>query len=276
MNHDQREFSDALLDRYTIDDYWMVLYRRRWMILLVTICAAAFSALMSYAVAPRYEAVAEFYVPQDVVGPVGGADARNLRIPGSKQDAWTFIALLEGGDAHEKIAARFPGKTADDLSRDVDLLVTRGRGVKVYARDTDPKVAAAIANSFIDYVNEFHLSVVRRDLAKQLQSLEEEIERQPYFVATLRNIKERLFTQMLRLSDPVVITQTATSPKTPVFPVIPLNVLVASFGGFVAGVLYALLLDHLEIRRRMRKLRCLQMVDRASAWLKRNADIEGT
>jgi hypothetical protein len=71
--------------------------------------------------------------------------------------------------------------------------------------------------------------------------------------------------ELMRARDAIVITQQATaSPlNNPVYPIPILNTAVAGFGGLVVGVLYALLLNHIDESSRQRRMRRLAM----SAWI---------
>ena len=159
---------------FTIGDYWMVLYRRKWMILVVTVAAAFASTILSSRIEPRYEALAVFYVPENVAGGLfRGAEVGQARLPtGFQEHAKAYVTLLKGEDARRAIAARFPGRRPADLVRNADLVVTRESLIRVYVRDKDAAMAAEIANAHVDYFNQFHMGLVRQELEQSSTNLE--------------------------------------------------------------------------------------------------------
>lgn len=176
MNHSQSK-RDQRPEPLTLEDYWLALYRNRWIIFLVAAASGAFAWWLSGRIAPRYEATASFYVPGDAVRPGATADDGRPRLPGvGLGDAKGYAALLQGGDATRQIASEFPGKTAQMLRRDVDFVVSRQGIIGVYARDTEPQLAAAIANRYVSYFNEFHAKMVRESLSGSLSGIQRERE----------------------------------------------------------------------------------------------------
>jgi len=168
--------------RHTLDDYWMALYRKKWIILFVTICAAGLTWFLSSRIDPRYESMAAFYVPPDVAGGGQGPEQGKPRLPGGTQDnAKAYVTLLEAADAITEMSKRFPAKSYRDLNRDVDFVITRQGIIRVYVRDKDPQVAADVANGYITFFNEFHQNVIRTDLEQSLAIVEQkqaELEKQ--------------------------------------------------------------------------------------------------
>ena len=66
MTANSRQCQVATAIPYTIGDYWMAIYRRKWIILVIVICAAVCSGYVSVGITPQYESKTEFYVPADV------------------------------------------------------------------------------------------------------------------------------------------------------------------------------------------------------------------
>jgi polysaccharide biosynthesis transport protein len=71
--------------------------------------------------------------------------------------------------------AQFPNKSIDALQRDVDFTAGRDGIIQVYVRDRDPKLAAAIANAYLDYFNRFLSEQMRRNSLPKIQALNERI-----------------------------------------------------------------------------------------------------
>lgn len=169
--------NDPRVEPRTMDDYWLALYRNRWIILLVAAASGGFAWWLSGKIAPRYEATASFYVPGDAVRPGSSVDDGRPRLPGvGLGDAKGYAAHLQGGDATRQIASEFPGKTPQMLRRDVDFVVSRQGIIGVYARDTEPERAAAIANRYVSYFNEFHAKMIREGLSGSLSGIQRERE----------------------------------------------------------------------------------------------------
>ena len=167
------ETEQAAVRAYGLDDYWLAIYRQRWIILLVVVASTALAWWLSRRIEPRYEASASFYVPVDI-SRLGGATAMDegrARLPGANMgETKGYVALLEGGDANRKIAGEL-GKTSEQLYRNVDFVATRQGIIKVYARDKDPVLAAKLANRYVTYFNEFHTTSMEDDLARTLARL---------------------------------------------------------------------------------------------------------
>ena len=159
----------------TLGDYWESIYRRRWIILLVMIVAVVFAWRLSDLIAPRYEAKAVFYVPQDIVGANAGPEAGIARMPGGVHElAETYITVLKAADTFRVIAERFDKEYAE-LFKDVDFVVTRQSLIRVFVRDEDAEVAANVANGFVDYFKEFHRNVIEGQLRDTLANVEQKI-----------------------------------------------------------------------------------------------------
>ena len=168
------EAEQAAVRSYGLDDYWLAIYRQRWIILLVILASGALAWWLSKKIEPRYEASASFYVPSDVTRaatPGGAGDEGRARLPGgSIGEAKGYVALLQGGDATRKIGQEF-GKTPAQLYRTVDFVVSRQGIIKVYVRDRDPEVAAKLANRYVAYFNEFHTTAIEDELMRTLARL---------------------------------------------------------------------------------------------------------
>ncbi len=96
------------------------------------------------------------------------------------------------------------------------------------------------------------------NLAVEIERLDRDIGVDEKELAGLRDERNELLRQTLRLRQSVVVIQRAEPMKKPVFPLIGLNVPIAALAGMVAGILYALLLDYIEVRRHVRRLRHLE------------------
>jgi len=165
MTRPTLEHTPRFQDDRTLGDYLEVVYRRRLTILVVILSAACFAYYFSKKLPPRYEARAVFYLPQDVVGLGEGPEHGKARVPVPAHELTeSYATLLQTADALRAMAERFPEKSLAEFFRDVDIVVTRESLIRVYVRDSDPRVAADVANGFIDYFRDFH----RRTIQSQL------------------------------------------------------------------------------------------------------------
>ncbi len=159
----------------TIDDYWVALYRRAGLIILVALVSAVVCGVVSRMMTPQYEAKAVFYVPQDAHASVG-IDV-GARLPSGLQDhARAFAEILQHVDAWRVVQSRIPQKPINRFGRDVDVVVSRESTIEVYVRDRDPELAAAIANGMIDYFNEFNRDILVGDLEHSIRSIGHELD----------------------------------------------------------------------------------------------------
>ena len=185
---------------YSGDDYWAALYRRRRIIALMVVLSATFSTFFSFIITPLYEASMQFYVPQDIVLNRGISDRSLIRAPGLKEQARTYVAVLESRDAHNAVAAQLPDRSTADVLRAADFDVSPAASLIIYARDKDPAVATRIVELFFEHFKTFH---------------------------------------SLRLEDSIKVLDSPDVSTGPVFPIAILNTLVGAVGGLLLGIIYA-------------------------------------
>jgi capsular polysaccharide biosynthesis protein len=205
------------------DDYWAALYRRRWLILLVATLSAVFSGFFSSVITPLYEASAQFYVPQDATtSPESGLMPTLIRGPILRDQARTYVAVLESRDASIAVADQLKNRSLEDVLRAADFDVSPSASIVVYARDKDPTVAKRMVELFVQYFRTFY---------------------------------------SLRLNDtPIVVEKPFVSQK-PVFPIVALNTMIGAVGGVLLGIIYGLFLDYLQVRALAKRMRELERQD---------------
>jgi capsular polysaccharide biosynthesis protein len=202
--------------RHDGEDYWAAIYRRRWIIFLVTILSAVFSAYFSSIITPLYQASAQFYVPQDAINsPGGGLKQSLIRIPVVRDQARMYVAVLESRDASVAVADQLEDRSFQDISRAADFDVSPSAALVVYARDRDPAVAQRMVELFLEYFRDYH---------------------------------------SLRLDDTLMVLEKPFVSQNPVFPVVVLNTLIGFAGGILLGIIYGLFLDYLDVRALARKI----------------------
>jgi uncharacterized protein involved in exopolysaccharide biosynthesis len=142
-------------------DYWLILYERRAAIYLVIATSIVSALLVGELMQPVYEARASLFIPARLVpvsymaGSSTTSLAREQGAPLSKEaDYKPYLGILKSTQLAEMVSKKFPQKSATKLLRsDVDFEVTDELVVRVYSRDHDPKLAADIANAYMDGLN---------------------------------------------------------------------------------------------------------------------------
>lgn len=150
-------------------DYWIVLYRRRFVIGLVAGAAGLFAYLISVALPPLYEAKAVFYVPADTpptsftttdaASQIAGRPM--LPIPESKA-ASVNVGIIKSKGFVRRLQETMPRYGVDDLLKRIDVKISGEFLVEIYARDRDPKAAETIANRLVALYRDFHEDIARR------------------------------------------------------------------------------------------------------------------
>jgi uncharacterized protein involved in exopolysaccharide biosynthesis len=182
----------------TIDDYWMAIYRRKWIILLIAVAAAVACGVISTKITPQFEAKAVFFVPQDAQNSLGiGEHQLGARLPTGLQDhAKAYAKLIQQNDAwamvqgslwpneDTEVPADFreriqpsvnPVKPLARFSRDIDVVPAREGTIEVYVRDHDPGTAADVANAMVAYFNAYNARITMGDLGDSVALIDEQI-----------------------------------------------------------------------------------------------------
>lgn len=165
------------MERKTLYDYWLILYRRRAIILLTIASAMATAWIVSQRLTPVYEAVSEFFVPETLPGPgffspdgLLGAATRQLPLPGLIQEReHSYRGILESRAIQLRVHSEVPDKSLKQLSKDVDIVPTKTHLLRVRVRDLNPTVAASAANAYPRALNEFLTDV---SVQRQNQTIE--------------------------------------------------------------------------------------------------------
>lgn len=161
--------SDPTDDEPTLLDYAAVVWRHRWMIGGLCTVALAAAAVFSL-VSPRvYEATATLLAPKE--GPGGGLlggaavsallrEVPGLAIPSLTPNRDMLVSLLKSRTLAQAVVdrfglqARYRARFAEDAVRALqdrtDIKVSREGVISVRVEDTDPHMAAAIANFYVD------------------------------------------------------------------------------------------------------------------------------
>lgn len=139
-------------------DYWVIVYGRRSAIYIVIATSIVVALLIGAFVTPTYEARATLYLPSKLapVSYVGTGStsslARDQVTPISQELAYKpYLGILKSVQLAQIVHAQYPTKSVRKLLRsDVDFEITDELIVRIYSRDHDPKLAADVANAYVD------------------------------------------------------------------------------------------------------------------------------
>ena len=285
----------------TLADYWIALYSRKWIILAVAASCTIATIVISMYLPPIYEAKSSFYVPINLVTtPYTGLPSQStvtqstLKPLPDEKEAGIHIGILKSADIAVKAQERFPEKDLEFFKKNVDFVASPQFFIDIYVRDTDPNMAASVANAYVTLYREFHKDALIRNAAenqivqeRQVESLRKkladkiteirnrqgrtdnklhaenrttitilEAERRT-LQTMLTNAEMSLAEATLQGVDPrmeVIQVQTAKPPKNPSFPIVTLNAIVAFVLGFAVACYNALLLEYLR-RLKIEKMR---------------------
>lgn len=163
-------------------DYWLILYRRKWLIIFVMIAAIATTVAYSYFLPVVYQSKAVFFIPRlpDVVSFLSSDDKSLKRSPLlpeiAEEPHSPYMGLLKSKALRALVQKDFPHKTIEDLKSDVDFSLSNEYMMEVYARDLDPVKAAGIANAYVKYLNQLVDSYSKSLTGSHESNIEQEIE----------------------------------------------------------------------------------------------------
>lgn len=163
-------------EQATLADYWMDLYSRKGIILAVALSAMLFSIGITRLLSPVYEAKSTFYVPVNLSPKMYGAPLAPSQLPLRPQpddrEAGIHVGILRSNDVAERIQRAFPQKAVEFFRKNVNFVTSPQFFTDVYVRDSDPKLAADIANAYIDAYRDFHVTNLRASAQRTAQALE--------------------------------------------------------------------------------------------------------
>ncbi len=250
----------------TLRDYLSVLWRRKWIILLVVVVATASAFYFSYSQPKLYEASADliYEKPLDISNPLTGQGytdpnerALELRSVGSvlaspDMERRANALLKEKGVAvtgFEVSAAPVQDDTAGAAS-------TSGNVVRVTATSQDAELAAAAANAYADaYIawreqrTQLQITTGIDALRKELAGFEGAAKKSTEYLVLAQRLQDLKLLEATATGNFRVLVP-ATVPETPVSPK-PLRSAILGFGvGLFAAIGLAFLLEQFDTRLR--------------------------
>lgn len=164
-------------DEISLNELWKAVKSRKRLIFVITSAALILSAIVSLLLPGYYAATASIMPPQheDVGGGLASSLGGGLGMlaggflgSSSQADLWTGIlksssvngAVIERFRLKELYGKETLDETLKTLAKRVEIDKTKEDIVKVTVEDTDPKLAADMANAFIDELDRVNKSAV--------------------------------------------------------------------------------------------------------------------
>ena len=250
----------------TLRDYLSVLWRRKWIILLVVVVATASAFYFSYRQTKLYEASADliYEKPLDISNPLTGQGytdpnerALELRSVGSvlaspDMESRAKAVLKEKGVAVTGIEVS-AAPVQDDAAGSA---ATSGNVVRITATSPYPERAAAAANAYAGAYISWRKERTQAQITTGIDALREELagfegaakQSTEYLVLAQRlqdlKLLEATATGNFRMLVPATVPETPISPK-------PLRSAILGFGvGLFAAIGLAFLLEQFDTRLR--------------------------
>ena len=166
----------------TLYDYWMALYTRKEIILVVSLSSLVFALIISFALPSVYETKASFYLPMNMKAATYTSDfaqqelAQQPLIPVlDEAGASVHIGILKSDDVISTLIKMFPDKTRSYFNKNVDIVSSPELFVDVHVRDSDPEVAAKIANAYSKIYQDFHADLLSAKAAQTYNTMESKL-----------------------------------------------------------------------------------------------------
>jgi tyrosine-protein kinase Etk/Wzc len=158
-----------MADEVNLLEYWLIIWKRRWIIGGLCVGAVIVTLLLSLRMPPVYESAATILPPAEgkdggglaaALAATGAAGALGGFIPGiPANNADLFVALLKSRIMADEILKRFDllnryhAKLMTDARKALEgrtkITVAKEKVIKVTVEDEDPKLAADIANFYV-------------------------------------------------------------------------------------------------------------------------------
>ncbi|HHL40448.1 MAG TPA: hypothetical protein ENJ37_08070 [Deltaproteobacteria bacterium] len=198
----QRDNSIAVERGPGIRDYWLVVVRRKMLILAVTVTTAFVSAGVSLYMTPMYASTTSLLPPLQEGQSVGAGLAAGLPLGlgsmaggflGLKSPADMWLGILHSRTVKDNIVKRFDlrrryGKTTFEAARgvldgNVSIRKSKEEIIYITVEDMDPGTAAEMAKAFVEELDRINKNVVmtagkrtRTFVEERLEGVKKELE----------------------------------------------------------------------------------------------------
>lgn len=180
----------------TLLDYWLILYKRKKTIYAVILSAMVSAAVLSFLLPNTYEGKCVFFIPKQpntlTFYSNGNGATRTILEPQVQEESHApYLGFLKSGVMIERISERYPQKPIGRFKKDVDFSLNDEYMLEVYVRDRDPKLAADIANTYPEVLNEMLAELSLEPTVKNLRTIETQIrETKKKLSESQKNLKE--------------------------------------------------------------------------------------
>ncbi len=159
----------AVEDEIDLFDYLRVVWRYRWMILLLCLVAMSVTVVVSFLKPRQYQSAVTIVPPLDVLQKESGGALGALSNPLIRQMMDTaagsiakmYVEILESREVADTIIDRFHlmnvyekveyrADARKQLQRNTTIKTTDGGAVKITVLDRDPNRVAAMANAYVE------------------------------------------------------------------------------------------------------------------------------
>jgi len=186
----------------TLLDVIAVLWRWRRKILTVTVIAFVGAVIISLLLPTYYKATTTFYAASEDLSkpiPIGEID-RNIRYYGTDTDIDRLLTIANSSDIRTNLIQEFKlydhydiDPTSKNAQHNISLRLaklykinkTKLDAIELSVEDTDPELAARIANSARDKINDRAQKTVKDSQLKQIENFDKKITENEKLLSTL-------------------------------------------------------------------------------------------
>ncbi|MBI4242096.1 MAG: hypothetical protein HY613_10295 [Candidatus Rokubacteria bacterium] len=197
-------------DEINLLDYWRVLLKRGRMILGLTCISVLTAGSYSYFFLPKiFESTASILAPKDPAGAgpslasalaaSGASQMLGAALPTGTTTRDTFVSILKSRTMAQELVDRFKlkeyfrtqlmGAAIKRLQGTTNIAVSREGVISVTVEDTDPKLAADMANAYITNLDRMFANLGTTEASRQRMFIAERLEKTE---RTLRGAEEAL------------------------------------------------------------------------------------
>lgn len=154
-----------LLADVPLHQHWRDIHSKRWLILITSFTAAVVAYVFSAQVTPVFESKTTFYIagnapPPSYLGAQPDTPPNPLYPIPEEKAASLDVGILRGRALMSRLATAFD-LPFGDVIRKVDIVVSKEFMINVFVRDTDPDLAAGIANTVPTFYADFQETAMR-------------------------------------------------------------------------------------------------------------------
>lgn len=218
-------------------DYVLVIWRHRWMIAILTVVAMVATVVMMLRTPRRWQATTTIVPPMEVMqkeagagglGALGNSALRSIIDTGSV--AGIYVEILQSREVADALIDRFDlmhvyedvtlqSKARGQLSANTKIATTDGGAVRIAVSDLDPNRAAALANAYVEELDQRNkllstgqATSKRVFLEGRLQEVEAKLSRIDEIPAHEAEVQKTLYDWLVRECELAKIEEARSMP----------------------------------------------------------------